>query len=178
VRRLRFSCGRQTCAMLQSLPQSGSSALIVGRAILPAAAFQAALWLSQSPKSRLKASCSQDCLPHNFCRPHVQRNLCGKIGCHTMRCAQAVGSQLSAVRSRAFALSPGLEGSRAESSRRAKILRSSNTRGAAKFAGVAGRHGRAEARSRLKSAPRAGDEPERASSARLDKLKHIPRRAA
>ena len=49
------------------------------------------------------------------------------IGCHATRCAQAVGSQLSAVSSRAFAFPPGLEGSRAESSRRAKILRFSNT---------------------------------------------------
>ena len=52
-----------------------------------------------------------------------------RIGCHAMRCAQAVGSQLSAVSSRAFAFPPGLEGSRTESSRRAKILRSSNTTG-------------------------------------------------
>jgi hypothetical protein len=63
--------------MLQSFPQSGISAFIVGRAILPAAAFQAAFCLSQAPKSRLKAGRSQDCLPHNFCGPHVQRNLCG-----------------------------------------------------------------------------------------------------
>jgi hypothetical protein len=63
--------------MLQSFPQSGTSGLIVGRAILPAAAFQAASCLSQAPKSRLKAGCSQDCLPHNFCGPRVQENLCG-----------------------------------------------------------------------------------------------------
>jgi hypothetical protein len=69
--------GRQEYPIQQGFPESGICALIVGRAILPAAAFQAAFCLSQGPKSRLKAGCSQDCLPHNFCRPHVQRNLCG-----------------------------------------------------------------------------------------------------
>jgi hypothetical protein len=63
---------------------------------------------------------------HRKRRP--ERPPAGKIACHALRCAQAVGSQLSAVSSRAFAFPPGLEGSRAESSRRAKILRSSNTR--------------------------------------------------
>jgi hypothetical protein len=63
--------------MAHIFPQSWISALMVGRAILPAAAFQAAFCQSQAPKSRLKAGCSQDCLPHNFGRPHVQRNLCG-----------------------------------------------------------------------------------------------------
>ena len=43
------------------------------------------------------------------------------------RNALRASSQRSAVSSRAFAFPPGLEGSRAESSRRAKILRSSNT---------------------------------------------------
>jgi hypothetical protein len=56
-----------------------------------------------------------------------ERPPAGRIACHAMRCAQALSGQLSAVSSRAFACPPGLEGSRAESSRRAKTLTSSNT---------------------------------------------------
>jgi len=47
---------------------------MVGRAILPAAAFQAAFYLSQAPKNRLKAGCSQDCLPRNALRASSQRS--------------------------------------------------------------------------------------------------------
>src|SRR5271170_951089 len=45
---------------------------LVGQAILPAAAFQAALFGPRASlrtrKFRLKAGCSQDWLPHNLCR--------------------------------------------------------------------------------------------------------------
>src|ERR1039458_6554307 len=47
------------------------SAFVVGRAILPAAAFQAAFWgrdRAFGGKGRLKAGCSQDWLPHNLGR--------------------------------------------------------------------------------------------------------------
>jgi hypothetical protein len=41
--------------------------ILVGQAILPAAAFQAALLgLLKMGESRLKAGCSQDWLPHNL----------------------------------------------------------------------------------------------------------------
>ncbi len=45
---------------------------IVGQPILAAAGFLRVQILSDSPESRLKGGCRQDCLPHNQCRIPIQ----------------------------------------------------------------------------------------------------------